>query len=94
VVDGETRIDRLEQWRLTIDNRLWGGGNVAYERALEGRVSAMEHAMAAAHSLEKATRNINRAAGARWSRLTQVIVVVCAVVTAAAAVISALAILL
>jgi hypothetical protein len=58
------RLTTLEGWRETIDARLWGdGGSVAYERSLEGRVSAMESAWRQADALADAARELRRTAG-------------------------------
>lgn len=86
------RLTTLEGWRETIDARLWGdGGSVAYERSLEGRVSAMESAWRQADALADAARELRRTAGRRWSRWVQALVAVAAVVTAAASIVAAYA---
>ena len=88
--DGIT-LDRLGQWRESIDNRLWGGGNVAYERSLEGRVSAMEETLAdVAREFSRATVQRNR----RLKVWQQIVILGSAAVTAVAAIVSAVYVIL
>lgn len=83
------RLDRLEQWRITIDDRLWGGGRVEYDQSLEGRLSAMEATARNAEALADAARELRRATHRSVARWVQVTLAVSGVITAVAALVSA-----
>jgi hypothetical protein len=90
VTEDSVRLARVEQAQQWTDARLWGdGGSVAYERSLEGRVTAMETALRQADALADAARELRRTAGRRWARWVQIVVALAALVTAAASVVAA-----
>lgn len=72
-----------------------GGNGVSWERSIRGRLHAMQSALASAELLAHAAEEIKQAQratahtletarGRRWSRLTQTLLVLAAIATAAA----------
>lgn len=88
------RLAAFDAWRESIDARLWGdGGAIAYERSIEGRVTAMEHTLRAADSLADAAREMRRNTIRAWSRWEKAGLFVFAAVTTACSVVAALSVL-
>ena len=84
-------LDRLQEWRKSIDDRLWGGVTTDYTRSLEGRVKAMEETLAdVAREFRRATVQRNR----RLKVWQQIVILGSAVVTAVAAIVSAVYVIL
>lgn len=87
----DARLYSIEEWKGTIDARLWGdGGSVAYERSIEGRVTAVEHTLRGADALADAARELRRNTARSWSRLEKLGLFAFAATTAASAVVTAL----
>lgn len=78
---------RLER----IEDALDGGGDVEYPRSVRGRLHKIEGKMATTENLAQAAREMRRSQGQKLSRWVQVVIVLCGVVTAAAAVVGAIA---
>lgn len=88
-------MDEQERRAAELAASVNGGPGVDYSHSLRGRIHHMQSAMASADKLREAAQAVERAQreqahataslhGRRWSRLTQALVVACAVVTAAA----------
>lgn len=91
----EERLAALET-RVRANEAAIGGGNgLPWSESLRGRVHAMQSAMASAELVRQAAEAASRAqreaqhtlevsGHRRWSRLTQALLIACAIVTAAA----------
>lgn len=91
---GEGRIAALEEWRRSIDARLWGdGGAVSYDRSIEGRVAAVERNLSGADALAQAAVELRRSTIRAWSRWEKAGLFMFAAVTTACSVIAAVAVL-
>lgn len=89
------KITALEAWRDTIDARLWGDGKTtSYDRSLEGRVAGMEQTLRGADALAEAARELRRSTSRTWSRWEKGGLFLFAAITAASALVAALAVIL
>lgn len=81
----------LEAWQERIRNELYGGGDVAWERSIKGRIYDVRQTLLAADNLAQAVREVRRERARQWSRWEKGALFVFAGATALASLIGAAA---
>lgn len=87
----EIRLDRLERDMRELLEMVNGGPSVTWERSLRGRLHAVTNTLDTANALTTALREVRRERARRWRPWMQFVLAACALLTAAAAVYSAVA---
>lgn len=64
----EQRLSRLEYEVAGLRNELLGGGDVAWERSVKGRLYDVRQTLLAADNLSRAVREVRRERSQKWSR--------------------------
>jgi t-SNARE complex subunit (syntaxin) len=89
--DDLSRLVRVEQHLEDLWQLVNGGPNVEWKQSIRGRLHDVQQRLASEEALTQAIREVRRTQTRRLATWAQIVLVLCGVVTALAAVIAAVA---